>query len=190
MSKLANSFALSLFAMLVSVRFAVAAEEKLVYPILRYAVSQKENVDAQYIGGAYGKYAGKLNDAPVAKGPMIVDCLYLARIGLALEPRGVGHRTYGANRKYHFRWTHSEYPGQALKRKRFEPNYRSKQIQDDVKFDGSHAHWLVNGTVIATVAVEKNIRFETEFKLQNCAANKFRSSTMPSGLFVEPTEPQ
>lgn len=153
------------------------------YPILRFSISEERKLSTEYIGRADGNFAGKFRDAPVAKGRMIVDCSDLLRIGLALEPVGIGSWIYGANRKYRFRWTHSEYPGDSIRRMRFDRNRRTGQIEDWFGFDEKRARWLVNGVVTVTVTVTKQVRFKTEFELQNCDANKFRSRIPPSDQF-------
>lgn len=109
---------------------------------------------------------------------MKVNCQSLSEIGIVIEPVGSGGWIYGAKRKYHFEWALSSEPPGPERRMQYHRNTPYGFLRNGIKL----VDWLVDGTIQLTISVKGEVVYETQFRLTNCEANLYRTSTPPSEL--------
>ena len=157
--------------------FAVPDKPKM-YPIFRYAMYEENESVSEYLGVPDGPFADNFRQLPNADGPMEVDCRTLSEIGIVIEPVGAGGWIYGAKTKYRFRWSHSTALPDSVEHMQYRRNTPHGFLRHGIIL----TKWLVNGNIRLWISVENQVVYETDFKLNDCAANLYRSPTPPSQI--------
>ena len=154
-----------------------AEEAPRLYPGIRFARSAENEVIAEYLGRSSDDFPVSWRQLPAGRGSMRVDCQRYGRVGFTFDPVGVGNAIYGANTKYRSEWTHSAFPDQSVERMQYRRN-RSGYMTTGITL----RDWSVNGTIRLVIRVEGSVEYQTEFELENCLANMYRTPTPPSEM--------
>jgi len=155
-----------------------ASDKPMMYPIFRYAKYEGGESVSEYIGNLDGPFIHLFRQLPKADGPMEVDCRTLSEIGIVIEPVGAGGWIYGAKTKYRFRWSHSTALPDSVEHMQYKRNTRHGFLRHGV----SLTKWLVNGSIRLLITAKNDLIYETNFKLNDCDANSYRSTTPPSQI--------
>lgn len=139
-----------------------ADAEPVLEPILRYALSQEQAVNGEFVGPDDSRWLSEFSEYPKAEGVMQVAC-DSAAIGFLFKPLGGGGWIYGAKPKYRFHWTHAE-TGREKEDMYYMANTTYRLIRGMILLD----RWRVDGIIDLEVRVGGETLFKTQYELVNC----------------------
>jgi hypothetical protein len=151
------------------------------FPLFRFARYEDGSLATESLASDKSPFRPQLIHMVQADGPMRVDCRRLEKVGIVFYPRSTGFLIYGKNTKYRLLWLHSAFPGQEERDMRYKRNTPGGFIAARLALD----EWLVNGVVSVQVSVANTVVFSTQFELDQCKANLYRSPVVPSQLELE-----